>query len=425
MKDQANRDGGRPGQNRSQMRRHGGVRLGQIFGIDIIADFSLLVIFALVAFSLAMGLLPSWHPAWGPVLRWGVAVAAAILFFASVLVHELSHALVARVNDIPVRRITLFIFGGVAEMEAEPPSPRSEFLMAIVGPITSIVLGVGALLAGVALSHEALSGLSSIATHPAAALERVGPLPTLLLWLGPVNILLGLFNLVPGFPLDGGRVFRSIAWWITGDLRKATRWASAMGQGLAWLLMGTGVAMAFGIAVPFFGRGFVQGLWLLLIGWFLNNAAKMSYHQLLVRQALAHVSVAEVMRRAVEPVRPDLSIAALVREHVMNSDQRAVPVVDGDRFVGLVCLDDVRRVPESDWALVSVAKVMTPLEALATLPPDADADAALDQLARRDVDRIPIVQDGHLLGLIRRQDIMKWLALRARGLGDFGSPSPG
>ncbi len=384
-----------------------GIRLGRVFGVDLYADWSLALIFALITVNLGGGLFPRAHPEWSPLLSWGLALVAAASFFASIALHELSHAVVGRRNGIPVRRITLFIFGGMAHMEREPPSPKSEFLMAAVGPAVSLAIGAASLVAGMALSREA------IATHaddPVALVHALGPLPTLLVWLGPTNITLGLFNLVPGFPLDGGRVLRAALWWITGDLRAATRWAAGAGQAVAWVLMAAGASTLFGFRVPVLGGGGAgRGLWLILIGWFLNNAARASERQLQVRLALEHVPVREVMRARVDTVAPEVSLAEFVRDVIMNSDQHEFPVVTGGDIVGLVRMDDVRRVGRDRWNMLSVADVMTPVSELRTLRPDDEALDALRELADRE--QVPVVDGRHLVGVARRQDIMKWLSL--------------
>lgn len=389
-------------------REFGGFKIARIFGVQIDVDWSLLIIFVLIAFNLGAGLFPRWHPDWSGALIWGTALAAAILFFASVLVHELSHALVARARDIPVNRITLFLFGGMAHLEKEPPSPKSEFLMAIVGPVTSVLIGLTGIAVGSTLAGESLRSAAELGDAAAieAAIRTVGPAGTLLLWLGPINVLLGLFNVIPGFPLDGGRVLRSILWAVTGDLVKATRWASGTGQVLAWGLIALGIFNVFGGA-------FASGIWLVLIGWFLNHAARRSYQQLLVRRALENVPVARVMRTRLDRVAPELALESFVREHLMLGDQRAFPVESPDgTLVGLVCFNDLKKVPQQEWPTKSVEDVMTPAKRLSSLPPDAGADEALQSLVHRGFDQLPVLEGGHLVGIVRRADLMKWLALQ-------------
>lgn len=386
-----------------------GIRIGRIAGIDILMDWSLLIIFLLISFSLSAVQFPLWHPEWNSITAWLTGVAAAILFFGSVLAHELSHALVGRARGIEVRRITLFIFGGMAQMENEPRGWRAEFWMAIVGPCTSLVLGVAFLvLAGVMTEPMEVDP-----DNPIAALAQLSPAATLLMWLGPVNILLGLFNLVPGFPLDGGRILRAIMWAITSDFRKATLWASRGGQGFAWLLILAGVSMALGLHVPIFGTGLVGGLWLAFIGWFLNNAALMSYRQVLVREALTDVPVRKLMRTEVQTLRPGLTIEQFVDDHFAKSDQRAFPVVEDDRLVGLVCLGDIRKHPREQWSAISMDSLMKPASELMVVGPDEDATEALHRLSRQDVNQLPVVADGQLLGMIQRQNILSWLSVYA------------
>jgi Zn-dependent protease/predicted transcriptional regulator len=385
-----------------------GLRIGRFFGVELVADWSLAIIFFLIAVNLGAGLFPLWHPGWSAASHWLLAIAAALLFFASIALHELSHAIVARRYGIPVRRITLFVFGGMAQIEREPPTPRAEFFMAIVGPVTSIAIGLLSVLIGSALGSDAIAANPG---DPAGMVRDLGPGATLFMWLGPVNLLIGVFNMIPGFPLDGGRVLRAGIWWTTGDLRKATRWASLIGQGVGWALMAIGVAMMFGLDVIGLGAGFLPGLWMLLIGWFLNNAARMSLHQLLLSEALADVSVRDVMRTRVQTVLPALTLGELVRDVWMGSDQHAFPVVVGDTILGLVRIDDIRRVPREHWDQVTVAEVMTPSDRLHLLRPDEPATEVVKQLA--DEDAIPVVDGHHLLGVARREDIMKWLALHA------------
>jgi Zn-dependent protease len=384
-----------------------GFRLGRLFGIKITIDWSWLFIFLLVTWNLAV-VFGQVHPEWSQALSIGTAIVASILFFASVLAHELAHSLMAIAQGLPVRNITLFLFGGVSNIEREPPSARAEFLIAIVGPITSIVLGVIFIL----LSRVSGAGLLTGTTDPMNALANLGPVSTLLLWLGPINILLGVFNMVPGFPLDGGRVLRSILWAATDSLQRATRWASYVGQAIAWLMIITGVAMAFGAEVPFFGTGLVSGLWLAFIGWFLNNAAQQSYRQVLVQNLLEDVSVGSIMRRDPPTVAPGATISSLVHESVMGTDEHAFPVLDDGRLVGLVCLHDVRNVPRARWESTTVSEIMTPREQLQITAPEEEADEALNKLQKEDHRQLPVLQQETLVGLLRRRDILRWLQLQ-------------
>lgn len=371
-------------------------------------DWSLLIVFALIVVNLGAGVFPNWHPDWPGWFSWAVAVAAAALFFASVLVHELSHAVVGRAQGIPVPRITLFLFGGVAHMEGEPRSPKGEFWMAIVGPLTSIAIGVTATVAGALLAGLAIAPFE----RPERALQQLGPVSTLLLWLGPINIALGVFNMIPGFPLDGGRVLRALLWGVTGDFMKATRWAAGLGQVFAYVLMGIG-------AVNLFGGAPLQGLWLLLIGWFLNNAARASQQQVILGHALAGVSVTHVMRTSLARVGPETTVEFAVRNIFLVSDQDSIPVEEDGRLVGLVSLADIRALPQERWPEVSVADIMTRAEQLTTLPPDAGAEQALKQLRDKNNDQIPVVDRGRMLGVVAGRDLVKWLSLR----GGMDAPS--
>jgi Zn-dependent protease len=388
-----------------------GLRLGSISGIEIHADWSLLIIFALISFGLATGLFPSWHPNWSPATAWITALVAAVLFLASILVHELSHALVGRAHGVQIRRITLFMFGGVAQMENEPRSWRAELSMAIVGPLTSLALGFAFL----GLASLANGPVRIDANHLQRSLSALGPIASLLLWLGPINVMLGVFNLVPGFPLDGGRVLRAVMWGITGDLHQATRRASRAGQFFAWLLMSAGLAMMLGLQLPLFGAGFVNGLWLAFIGWYLNNAALLSYQQLLIRESLEHIPVRRLMQTRFLRIDPRMQVGTLVNEHLMGSGQRAFPVEMNGRLAGIVSLRDLQKCPRDALEHTSVAEIMTPAAQLVTLAPDQDAMKALELIGRHDLSQIPVTQNGVVVGLIRREDILTWLSMHVGG----------
>jgi Zn-dependent protease/CBS domain-containing protein len=388
------------------MRR--GIRIFHVFGIDIRIDWSWLLIFGLVAWNLSV-VFSQTHPDWGLPLSIGIALAASVLFFGSVLLHELAHSLVANARGMSVRNITLFLFGGVSNIEREPPSPGTEFLMAVVGPLTSIVLGILLALLASAMTPMAEGAV----TDPQQLMAGLSPLTTLLAWLGSVNIFVGLFNLIPGFPLDGGRLVRSALWAATGNLRRATRWASWLGQGLGWLMMAAGIAQVFGLQIPLLGGGTISGLWLAFIGWFLSSAASQSYRQVVVNDILEDVPVGRVMRSSPPSVPSDISIDSLVHDHVMQTDDHAFPVVDGEKFVGIVTLDDLRSVSRDAWDTTTVGQVMTPTSELVTVTTDEDAAEAMTKLQRLDVRQLPVTRNGSLAGLLRRRDIVKWLQLQS------------
>ena len=384
-------------------------RIGRVFGIDLRVDWSWVFIFMLMTWNL-FAVFSQWHPAWSPVEDGAIAVTASLIFFGCILLHELAHSVVAMTYGLRVRSITLFLFGGVSNIEHEPPSAGAEFFIAIVGPITSIVLGIGALVLASLLTSVSMTS----ATSAWSALGQLGPLATLLAWLGPINVMIGLFNMIPGYPLDGGRVLRSILWKLTGDLRVATRWASATGQSIGWLLIAGGIAMAFGAHVPFFGTGLVSGLWLAFIGWFLHGAASRAATRLALDDALAGMTVEQLMQRHGPIATPDLSVAALVHEHLVPGDDRALPVVRDGVLLGLVSIADVRTLPPDRWADTSVGSIMRGVEALSVASPQEPLAKAFEQLAQGDIDQLPVVLNGGLVGMLRRRDVTRWIELAWR-----------
>jgi CBS domain-containing protein len=285
-----------------------------------------------------------------------------------VLFHELAHSLVALAYGIPVRDITLHLFGGVSNIEKEPPTPGAELLMAIVGPIAS----------------------------------------------GPVNIMVGLFNMLPGFPLDGGRVLRAIVWRITGNLEKATRVAGGAGQAVGWLFVVLGLAMVLGFRVPFFGRGVTSGLWLGMIGLFLRNAAVAHLRSAAMDQALGGVQVQDLMRTKGAYVEPRLPIRQLLDDWFLRHDEVAWPVIQNGLFVGIVSIEDLKRTRPEDWATKTVSEVMTPAQKVVSATPDEPLNEALRKLAGRGVRQLPVLEGGMLVGVLYDRDVARWLELRTQ-----------
>lgn len=394
-----------------------GLKIARLFGIDIRINWSWIVIFVLVTWDLAVGVFPLLHPDWNFALRWGLGLAASLLFFGSVLAHELAHSLVAKSRGLNVSEITLFLFGGVSNLEEEPPTAETEFLMAVVGPLTSIVLGF--LFIGLA---GASAGTFASLTGNLESLARLGPLATLFVWLGPINIILGLFNLLPGFPLDGGRVFRSFLWAITGNLQQATKYASWVGQGFGWLFIFMGVSMVFGVNFPFFGTGIFSGLWLAFIGWFLIEIAREGYEQVMIEDVLKNTTVAVMMKTDIPSVGPETTVETLVHEHILGTEQRAWPVVTNQHLAGLVCLDDVRKISKDDWPRVTVNEIMTPLSQLRTVSPQKKASEALKIIASEDINQLPVLDQGKFLGLISRRDILLWLQVHSKDQQELREP---
>lgn len=301
------------------------VRIGRLFGIPLEVNVSWIPVFLLVTWSLAAFWFPSQIPGASVAAIWLVSAISAVLFFGSVVVHELCHSLVARLGGLKIERVTLFLFGGVSQMEEEPASPGLEFTMAIAGPGASIVLGI------------LLFGLAAVAALLGAPAILLAPLS----YLALVNAFLGVFNLLPGFPMDGGRVVRAILWKLTGDLLKATRWASRLGQALGYLMVAIGVVGAF------YGR--VDLVWFILLGWFLSTLASSAYQQQIVRTRLSHLPVADVMSAPVVFARGDMDLEALIDEFFLGQRHSRYPLHMNGEVVGLVSLSQVKSVPRDRW----------------------------------------------------------------------------
>jgi Zn-dependent protease len=362
-------------------------RIGRIFGIDIKIDSSWIVIFVLFSWMLAGSYFPSSHPHWSFALKWAMGFLTSLFVFASVLIHELMHSLVAIKQGEKVKSITLFILGGVAQISEEPNEPLKEFSMAIVGPLSSFVLGVLFLLFSLFL--------------PAGA----EPFRASASYLAIVNFTLGAFNLLPGFPMDGGRVFRSIIWKVTGDLKKATRIASLAGDGIAYLMIFVGILQ--------FLRGNFGGLWFVLIGWFLHSAATRGYSQVMIKSALEGLKARDLMSTDFETVPAGLPVQSLVDDYILKKKERVFLVTVGQDLKGIVCLEDVKALARGEWPRSPVSDIMTPKDKLESVPLDADGNQILATLASKDIHEVPVMDGDKVVGVICRSDILRVLQVRS------------
>jgi Zn-dependent protease/CBS domain-containing protein len=373
------------------------ITLFQLFGFAVRMDISWLIIALLFTWSLAVGFFPFRYKNLSTATYWWMGVAGTAGLFISIVFHELWHSLVARRYGLPIKGITLFIFGGVAEMDDEPPSAKAEFLMAIAGPISSILLALG--FYGVFLFGQK-NGL------PDPVLGVTG-------YLGWINGLLAAFNLIPGFPLDGGRVLRSILWGIRGNLRWATRIASRIGWGFGTVLILLGI-------ISVFRGGFISGLWWFLIGMFLQKAATMSYQQLLMRQALEGEPVRRFMKPNPVTVAPSLSVEQLVEDYIYKHHYKMFPVLEGGRLIGYVSTREAKGIPRGDWPRHTVRELVKPCSADNTIGPEDDALRALSKMSRKDISRLLVVDGDKLVGIIALKDMLAFLSLKVELEGKDG-----
>jgi len=368
------------------------IKLGRIFGIEIGLHYSWFLIALLITLSLA-GQFYATNSEWGTAVIWASAIVTALLFFTAIVLHELSHALVAKTRGLPVRSITLFALGGVALIEKEAEDAKTEFWMGIVGPITSFLLGFLFL------------GMSWVLGWRPESMPDT-PFQAVLMWLGVINIGLALFNLIPGFPLDGGRVLRAIIWWITKDATRATRIAARVGQLVAFGFI------VFGIIRFFDGAGFA-GLWIAFIGWFLLDAARSSYAQVLTTQSLRGVRVGDVMAHDCPVVDGRLNLQNFVYEHLLRTGRRCFVVEENGRLVGLITAHEVKEVGRAQWPYKTIDDVMHPLDQLHTISPDTPITDALETMVRENVNQLPVVRDGRFTGIISRGNVLRMLQTRA------------
>ena len=372
------------------MRSH--IKLGRIGGIEIGLHYSWFVIALLIAFSLATHF-RSVNPAWNIAWVWAAALITSILFFGTLLLHELAHSLVAISRGLRVRAITLFALGGVSQIESEAQDAKSEFWIAIVGPLTSFVIGIFCL--GIA---------AALGWRPGR--EPQNPVPSVLIWLGYINIGLAAFNMIPGYPLDGGRVLRAVAWWITHSVDRATRIAATNGQVVAFLFI------LYGIYRFFLGAS-IGGLWIAFIGWFLLDAARSSYLQIGVAAGLRGHRVADFLERDCPSVPAYLSVRDFVDEYLLHSANRTFMVVQDRDPVGMLSPADVKRIPRDRWMQASLQSVMRPLDKMPKVPPDMPVMQALEMMAREHVNELAVVSSGKLEGIFSRKQIARFLQLNS------------
>lgn len=368
----------------------GSFRIGRIAGIDILVHWSWFAIFILLTWWLSEGWFQKEYDGWSKQDAWAASVITVLLFFSSILLHELSHSLVAKRLGLPVSSITLFIFGGVSALGEEPSSAKQELGVAIAGPLTSLALAaVFGALAGAAL----LTGREN--TPPAAVVT----------YLAIINVSVGIFNMMPGFPLDGGRVLRATLWARSGDMLKATRWASGSGSVISFGLIGIGV-------LSILAGSYIGGVWFIVIGWFLRNASESSYQQLVFRHTLTGVKVRDVVNTSYASAPPDISLSQLVSDYIFGFSQRCIPVVVADDLLGLVSMSDLKRVPPGEWPAASVFKAMTPREKLHVVSPEDDLTRALEVMAANDVHQLPVLDRRTFLGFVTRADVLRLVQIR-------------
>ncbi|MBZ5705221.1 MAG: site-2 protease family protein [Acidobacteriia bacterium] len=368
------------------------IKLGRVFGVELGLHYSWFVIALLIVFSLAAHF-RAVNAAWGEGVIWAAAIVTGVLFFAGLFAHELSHALVAKARGLPIHRITLFLLGGMAQIEKEAADAKTEFWMGIAGPIASALIGV------VMLGLAAAFGWTWRA-------EPATPGVAILVWLGYINLALGAFNMIPGFPLDGGRVLRAIIWWITRNADRATRVATTVGQVVAVLFI------MYGLLHFFRGEG-LGGLWMAFIGWFLLQAASASRLHLQAESLLRGLRVRDVMSTDCSRVDGHTVLQQFVDDELLRTGRRCFLVMENSRVAGLITPNDVGKVERERWPLMRVRDAMRPLDQIHSVAPDTTAMEAVEKMAGEDVNQLPVMSDGQLQGIVTRGHILQVLQSRA------------
>lgn len=373
------------------------IRLGTLFGIEIGLHYSWFVIALLITMSLGSEFQAS-HADWGSNTIWALSVLTALLFFVTLLAHELSHALVARSRGLTTKAITLFALGGVAQIEKEPEDAKTEFLVGIVGPLSSAIIGVVSL--GIAW---AIGGGAGTPWRIVAASET--PLRAMFTWLGYINLSLAAFNMIPGYPLDGGRILRSILWMTSRDVVRATRMAANVGKLIALLFI------AFGIFRYFGGAGF-GGLWIAFIGWFLLQAATASASSVALTAGLKGVRVSDVMTVDCVKLDGNMNVEQFVENYMLRSGRRCFVVEQNGEMTGLVTAHEIKELEKPRWPYTTLVDIMRPLDQLHTVTPTTPVMEALETMGRDDVNQLPVVSGNHLDGIITRANVLQFLQTR-------------
>lgn len=371
------------------MRSH--IKLGRIFGIEIGIHYSWFIIALLITFSLAAQFRAT-NKQWSEPTVFVAAVLTAVLFFLCLLAHELSHSLVAKAHNLPVSRITLFALGGVSVIEKESPDARTEFLVAIAGPITSGVIGTALILA----SGGFKMGMDAVLPTPALAIMH---------WLGYINLGLGLFNMLPGFPLDGGRVLRSVVWGATHSMERATRVAARVGQLVAVIFILTGI-------YQFFHGAGIGGLWISFIGWFLLQAASSNYLEMEVKHAMEGLRAGDLMSRDCVHVPGQMSVKEFVEEFLLRTGRRCFLVMVQDRLAGLITTHEVRALNREAWPVTPVQQIMKPWQQVSSVSPETPVNEALELMAKGDFNQLPVLSNGEAVGMLARGDVLQALQSR-------------
>lgn len=364
-------------------------KIATIDGIPIDINYTWFIIFGLVLVTLAQGYFPLTNPGNDQIIYWIAAAVATILLFVSLLLHELSHSIVAKLNNLPIKGITLFIFGGVAHMEREPQNPNVELKMAIAGPICSVLLAI--------IFYSISLNLRNVGATPIIV--------SLTYYLFIINLFVAIFNMFPGFPLDGGRVFRALLWKFTKNIKTATRIAANIGKGFALFFMAMGV-------LQLLGGSFVSGIWLIFIGFFLMEAAQVSYKQLVFKRALTGVHVFDIMTQNVITVPADLTLDKLIDNYFFRFRFASFPVTEDDRVIGVVTLHDVKEISKEEWSTTTVASTMTPLTENFITSAHSTVTSAMHLLATNGLGRLLVMDSDKLVGIVSQKDITRLFEIK-------------